>query len=195
MEHEAMHRLIVTSSTFRMASTSDPADAAIDKDKHVSLAHADVALWSGGGPGLPLWWPELGSEPSGPDIDSKKGLTVSRRSIYFRHAAEKRMEFLTIFDGPGVTECYERRESVMPQQALALSIQRAGPTASPGPGSIFDEFDKRRLQALCHRGIRTPLFPAADEEESTECLAYFEAACGERPHRPRRILLNTPEKA
>ena len=46
---------------------------------------------------------------------------MPRRSIYFRHAAEKRMEFLAIFDGPGVTECYQRRESVMPQQALALS--------------------------------------------------------------------------
>ena len=57
----------------------------------------------------------------GPDIDCKQGLTMPRRSIYFRHAAEKRMEFLAIFDGPGVTECYQRRESVMPQQALALS--------------------------------------------------------------------------
>src|SRR5207244_13143080 len=29
---KAMHRLIVTSNTYRMASTNDPADAAIDKD-------------------------------------------------------------------------------------------------------------------------------------------------------------------
>ena len=32
-----------------------------------------------------------------------------------------RIEFLKIFDGPSVTECYERRPSVMPQQALALA--------------------------------------------------------------------------
>ena len=31
------------------------------------------------------------------------------------------MEFLRIFDGPNVTECYERRPSVVPQQALALA--------------------------------------------------------------------------
>ena len=33
-------RLIVTSSTYRMASTPDPADAKIDPDNHFSLADA-----------------------------------------------------------------------------------------------------------------------------------------------------------
>jgi hypothetical protein len=46
---------------------------------------------------------------------------ASRRSLYLRLAAEKEVEFLRIFDGPMVTECYERRPSVMPQQALALA--------------------------------------------------------------------------
>src|SRR5262249_34826649 len=34
---------------------------------------------------------------------------------------EKQMEFLQIFDGPDVVECYARRDSIMPQQALALA--------------------------------------------------------------------------
>jgi hypothetical protein len=119
---KAMHRLIVTSNAYRMASTSDSATTAIDKD--------NVYLWR-----MPSRRMEaevvrdclfylagnLDLRMGGPDIDCKQGLTIPRRSIYFRHAAEKRMEFLAIFDGPGVTECYERRESVMPQQALALS--------------------------------------------------------------------------
>jgi len=119
---KAMHRLIVTSNTYRMASTSDATNATFDKD-NIYLWHMpsrrieaeavrDCLFWVAG---------NLDLTQGGPDIDSKKGLTVPRRSIYFRHAAEKRMEFLTIFDGPGVTECYERRESVIPQQALALS--------------------------------------------------------------------------
>ncbi|MGH7225702.1 MAG: DUF1553 domain-containing protein, partial [Gemmataceae bacterium] len=41
--------------------------------------------------------------------------------IYFRHAAEKQMEFLTLFDAASVTECYRRSESLVPQQALALA--------------------------------------------------------------------------
>jgi len=119
---KSMHRLIVTSSTYRMSSTTDKLNGANDKD-NTYLWHMpgrrmeaevvrDCLFWVAG---------NLDLAQGGPDIDSKKGLTVPRRSIYFRHAAEKRMEFLRIFDGPGVTECYERRESIMPQQALALS--------------------------------------------------------------------------
>lgn len=31
------------------------------------------------------------------------------------------MEFLKVFDGPNPVECYERTESVAPQQALAMA--------------------------------------------------------------------------
>src|SRR4030095_11626169 len=64
---------------------------------------------------------ELEPTMGGPDIDHKLGLISKRRSLYLRIAAEKEVEFLKIFDGPSVTECYERRPSVMPQQALALA--------------------------------------------------------------------------
>src|SRR6185436_4755670 len=57
----------------------------------------------------------------GPEIDHNQGLTSKRRSLYLRSAAEKEVEFLKIFDGPSVTECYMRRPSVVPQQALALA--------------------------------------------------------------------------
>src|SRR5262249_14419352 len=63
----------------------------------------------------------LDSTMSGPDIDYKLGMSVFRRSLYFRHAAEKEMEFLKLFDAASVTECYQRKESIIPQQALALS--------------------------------------------------------------------------
>ena len=45
----------------------------------------------------------------------------SRHVHYLRIAAEKEVEFLKVFDGPAVTECYTRRPSVVPQQALALA--------------------------------------------------------------------------
>lgn len=56
----------------------------------------------------------------GPEIDQSLALTSGRRSLYLRCAAEKQPEFLQVFDGPSVVECYERKPSVMPQQALAL---------------------------------------------------------------------------
>ncbi len=72
----------------------------------------DNVLWVAGG---------LDRSFGGPDIDHNLGLKVNRRSLYFRHAAEKQMEFLKVFDAAGVNECYERKDSIVPQQALALA--------------------------------------------------------------------------
>src|SRR6185295_10245601 len=123
MKH--MHRLLVTSSTYRLASTPDPANAKLDPDnvflwrmnsrRLEAEAVRDNLLWVSG---------TLDRTMGGPDIDHKLGLTSKRRSLYLRHAAEKEVEFLKIFDGPSVTECYERKPSVMPQQALALAQAR-----------------------------------------------------------------------
>src|SRR5262249_55111266 len=56
-----------------------------------------------------------------PELDQKQGLATRRRSVYYRHAAEKQMEFLLQFDAASVVECYQRPESIVPQQALALA--------------------------------------------------------------------------
>lgn len=63
----------------------------------------------------------LDLERGGPDIDFNKGESVYRRSLYFRHAYEKQMTMLVLFDGAAPTECYQRSESIVPQQALALA--------------------------------------------------------------------------
>jgi hypothetical protein len=57
----------------------------------------------------------------GPEIDQNAGLTNYRRSVYFRSTKEKKMTFLSLFDGPNVVECYRRSESIAPQQALAMA--------------------------------------------------------------------------
>ena len=119
---KTIHRLIVTSATYRQDSKPDAGDLARDPD--------NIFLWR--------WTPRraeaeivrdclfavagnLDSRMGGSSIDHQAGLTVPRRSLYFEHAAEKQMEFLQIFDGAGVTECYRRKDSILPQQALALA--------------------------------------------------------------------------
>jgi len=113
---------MVTSATYRMASTTDPANVALDRDNpfywrmasrrmEAEVVRDSLFHLSG----------SLDLTMGGPDIDYTKGLVVPRRSLYFRHAAEKQMGFLLLFDGASVTECYERTESVVPQQALALA--------------------------------------------------------------------------
>ena len=118
-----IHRLIVTSAAYRMASTTDAKDARIDPDnvflwrmpsrRMEAEVVRDNILYVSRNP--------LDETVGGPEIDHTLGLTSRRRSIYLRTAAEKQVEFLQIFDGPSVTECYARKPSVMPQQALALA--------------------------------------------------------------------------
>ena len=57
----------------------------------------------------------------GPEIEETKGDEVYRRSIYFRHAADLQMDMLKVFDAASPNECFQRSESIVPQQALALA--------------------------------------------------------------------------
>ena len=119
---KAIHRLIVTSTTYRMASTPDTANAKLDPDNRFlwrmnsrrleAEAVRDNLLFASG---------QLDPARGGPEIDHKQGLTSRRRSLYLRTAAEKEVEFLQIFDSASVGECYERKQTVKPQQALALA--------------------------------------------------------------------------
>ncbi len=120
MKH--LHRLIVTSATYRMASTPDTIDAKIDPDnvflwrmssrRMEAEVVRDNVLYTAG---------QLDETMGGPEIDHKLALASRRRSVYIQIAAEKESEFLKTFDGPSVSECYERKPSVVPQQALALA--------------------------------------------------------------------------
>ena len=124
---KAIHRLILTSSVYRMASTTDERDAAIDPDNvylwrmpsrrmEAELIRDNILQVAG----------SLDNTMGGPDIDHTAGLTSRRRSVYLRIAAEKEVEFLTVFDGPTATECYQRRPTVLPQQALAMANSELG---------------------------------------------------------------------
>jgi hypothetical protein len=172
MKH--LHRLIVTSSAYRQASTPDLANAQIDRDNkflwryppHRLEAEAvrDCVFYVAG---------KLDLKMGGPDIDYPLGLTVPRRSLYFRHAAEKQMEFLMLFDAASVTECYERRHSIVPQQALALMnselslkqariLARAIAGTSSGPETFT-------VSAFEHLLTRAPT-----KAERTECVTFLQ---------------------
>jgi hypothetical protein len=119
---KALHRLIVTSAAYRMDSTTTESMLARDPDNRYlwrmnpRRMEGEVVRDS-----LLSLTGRLDRTIGGPDIDHKLGLTEPRRSVYFRHAAEKQMEFLLLFDAASVNECYRRTESVVPQQALALT--------------------------------------------------------------------------
>ncbi len=123
MKH--LHKLIVTSNAYRMSSSlagAPDANRKVDPDNHYlwhmnagrmeSQVVRDSLLYLGG---------ELDSALGGPSVPVAQQEASRRRSLYFFHSAIDRNRFLTTFDEADPLECYRRRESIVPQQALALS--------------------------------------------------------------------------
>lgn len=122
MKH--LHRLIVNSAAYRLSSSLAGAEAAIAKDpdnmrlwrrtplRLESEAVRDSILALAG---------ELDFTVGGASIPAPKQAESKRRSLYFYHSNNERNLFLTTFDEAAVKECYRRDESIVPQQALALT--------------------------------------------------------------------------
>ncbi len=121
-----LHRLIISSSAYRLASSvaGDVAkgNAAIDPDNvqlwrrsplRLEAEAVRDALLSHAG--------TLDSSRGGPPVAPSGQAESRRRSLYFFHSNNDRNPFLSTFDAPAVKECYRRDQSIVPQQALALS--------------------------------------------------------------------------
>jgi hypothetical protein len=181
-----MHRLIVTSSTYRMSSTLDLANAKIDPDNFYlwrmpsrrmegELVRDNLLHVAG----------DLDVTMGGPEIDHAKGLSSKRRSIYLRIAAEKEVEFLKIFDGPSVTECYIRRPSVVPQQALALANSELALGEAKSLASRLDNAGD-----FVEAAYRRILARAPKAEERQLCVEFLAAeAKKSSPQRARQNLV------
>ena len=122
MKH--LHRLIVTSATYRMSSSLAGGEASVAKDpdnrfwwrrtpiRLESQAIRDSLLALSG---------SLDSTLGGPSVLPADQAASKRRSLYFFHSNNERNLFLSTFDEAGVKECYLREQSIVPQQALALT--------------------------------------------------------------------------
>jgi len=183
-----LHKLIVTSGVYRLSSSYKHDGQASEQDdsKH-SLAHRacmkidpdnhflwrmnvrraeaeavrDSMLHLGG---------SLDVTMSGPPITHNQGQTVLRRSIYFRQDKERQMIFLSLFDGAKVNECYRRKPTVAPQQALAMYNSRIAATQSQKlaaalPGKSNEEFVTALFEHVLCREPTT--------SELKECVAFL----------------------
>ena len=176
-----LHRLIVTSDAYKRQSApagADDPNLASDPDnayywrmnarRMEAEAVRDNLLSTGGMLDLAL---------GGPDLDQGLAMVSRRRSLYLRHAQEKRAVFLKVFDSPSANDCYRRVESVMPQQALALANSPLAIIAS------------RRLAAdLSRESIADPRFIASafravlgrppSDEELAVCGRFLDEQAG-----------------
>lgn len=129
---KAIHRLLMTSRAYRMESSGwaeDSPQAKADPDNvwlwrmnshRMTAENVRDSLLAMAG--------KLDTTIGGPEIDETKGEDVYRRSIYFRHTPDLQMEMLRVFDVASPIECFQRTESIVPQQALALSNSKLSQT-------------------------------------------------------------------
>jgi hypothetical protein len=130
MKH--LHRLIVDSAVYRLSSAARGSSLAKDPEntqfwrrpasRLESQAVRDAILALAG---------TLDGTMGGPPVLPSAQAESTRRSLYFFHSNNDRNLFLTTFDEALVKECYRRDQSIVPQQALALTNSRLVLDASP----------------------------------------------------------------
>ena len=96
-----LHRLLVTSNTYRLASSTPPdsSDAKLDPE-NVYLWRMNARRMSGENvrDSVLAVSGKLDTRMGGPELDEAEGQTSFRRSLYFRHTPEEEMVFLKVFD-------------------------------------------------------------------------------------------------
>lgn len=128
MKH--IHRLIVTSRDYRLDSrVGETQRASLERDpENRSLwrfaprrleaeAVRDCVLAASG---------QLDRTIGGMQLENGQEEASTRRSLYFSSYPEAggQLPFVSMFDAPNPCDCYRRAETVMPQQALALTNSR-----------------------------------------------------------------------
>jgi len=124
MKH--LHRLIVGSAVYRLSSAEGSSESIAKDPENLKLWRRtpiriesqvvrDSILALAG---------TLEASIGGPPVTTSAQTESPRRSLYFFHSNNERNPFLTTFDEALVKECYRRDQSIVPQQALALTNSR-----------------------------------------------------------------------
>ena len=166
---------IVLSDLYRRSSSSAGADAhtlAADPDNTLlwrmnprrleSQSVRDALLALGGKLDLTL---------GGPSLDPDKAGNTPRRSLYFIQTPDVEHRFLGAFDNANVLECYRRNESVVPQQALALTNSELSRSTAD---ALTEKLRATAPSEFIHRAFQTILNRAPNDKErqlSLEALA------------------------
>lgn len=172
MKH--LHRLMVSSQTYRLNSSNAGAGEArkIDPENHYywrmnsRRMEAEVIRDS-----LLELAGELDGTMGGPSLNAAQ--EGKRRSLYFRHSRDDKSVFLSTFNGPDHLRCYRRSESVIPQQALALSNSGL---ALEMAKKIMERVRKEApgLEAFIGRAFETIVCRVPSEEERVACREFCE---------------------
>ena len=185
MKH--LHRLIVTSASYRMSSSLAGGDASVAKDpdnrfwwrrtpiRLESEAIRDSLLALSG---------SLDSTLGGPSVLPAGQAASKRRSLYFFHSNNERNLFLSTFDEAEVKECYRREQSIVPQQALALTNSPLISECAPKIAALLASADDA---AFVRQAFAVLLGISAGDTEVAASVGALEAW--------RKLPNSTPENA
>lgn len=173
-----LHRMIVTCDAYRLSSSAlgaDPHTRDADKENQYywranarrmeSQLVRDTLLQLAG---------KMDPKMGGPSVDPNSATT--RRSLYLKHSRDQQDKFLKMFDDADILQCYQRTESIVPQQALALSnskiaiessIQIADKVAESAKQDPTKDFIGEAFMKLLCR--------APSSEERSECESFIDA--------------------
>ncbi len=176
-----LHRLIVLSSVYRQTSNDrvesnrkiDPENRFLwrmNSRRMEAEAVRDGVLHLSG---------KLDLSRGGPDLAESVGEKIPRRSIYFRNTPDSRMPMLELFDMANPNACYRRKESIIPQQALALmnsglAQDHARDIAANLLGNVVA--GENSESEFVTAAFETMLGRAPSEAESKACVNYLAAA-------------------
>ena len=211
MKH--IHRLIVTSNTYRLSSrpgSDDHPNFDIDKDntywwkfdrRRLEAETVRDSLLHVSG--------QLDATLGGQDLDPLQEATTRRRSIYYTVYPEAggMMRFMTLFDAPDPCDCYRRTQSIVPQQALAMSNSAlalnqgreleerlSASIAKDNPNTNGDEFIMAAFEQILCRAAAGQEIKACNEFLAKQRALYESRKTEEYVLRARqslvRVLLN-----
>ncbi len=188
MKH--LHELIVTSKAWRRSSSNlkaDPDTLAKDPDNRFywrmnprrmeSEVIRDSLVHLAG---------EMDMKQGGPSI--KPSQNARRRSLYFLHDRDNKGPLLSRFDDADILACYRRSNSIVPQQALALSNSAFSIRMSKRVYALFYEEKVDRKfseQVFEHILCRKPTKPELDA--CAEFLVQLQPASTQAESRIRLV--------
>ena len=185
---KSLHRLMVTSRTYQLASSAgvSSADAEV-ADSNAKIDPENRSLWRQNSYRMEAEIirdatfyvaGQLDTTMYGADLDPAAGLTLSRRSVYFRTSKEKKMTFLSTFDSANPVECYQRAESISPQQSLAMSnspltLAQSRILAEKLSEQVPADDSEETAASFIALAFRYVLLREPTAEERSECLAFL----------------------
>ncbi len=175
MKH--LHRVIVSSAAYRMSSSRSDHEinVAEDPDNHVWWRREPIRLESQLlRDSLLAHAGTLDQTRGGPTVPKSEQDASTRRSLYFFHSNNERNLFLSTFDEALVTECYRREQSIVPQQALALTNSKLVHDTSPKIAKRLSEGAEEDTQFI-RKSFAILLGIEASDQEIAACSKALEA--------------------